>query len=189
MGMMQDAFAALKAINQAGNIIKSDKEVSNDLQSFLTEVSQQINAVSANPAANVSLKQAFNDVAGLLPAGREFARDGKLSIGTMIGLLKNKGKFEKSIDTLAKAVEAGDPVANGFVDTLASSKALIRIAARTDGKVFRVEDGQDGKGVVHILLSVPGIPSSFSLCQADYAEFKAFMKGGDNPQPPKGPSL
>ena len=188
MGMMQDAFAALKAINQAGNIIKSDREVSNDLQSFLTEVSKEINAAAANPAADSSLKQAFNNVAGLLPAGREFAREGKLSIGTMIGLLKNKGKYEKSIETLGKAVEAGDPVANGFVDTLASSKALIRVAARTDGKVFHVQDGPDGTGIVNVLLSVPGIPGSFSLCQKDYAEFKAFMDAGKNP-PPKGPGL
>jgi len=187
MGIVQTAITALKVLNQAGNLIKSDKEVSDALQTFVAEAGDELKAAAASDAADAGLKEAFNNVASLLPLAQQFAREGKLSISPMIGVFTNAGKYEKSINTLTEAFNANNPAVIGLVDSITSSKSLIKLAAKTNGSVFSVQDGPDGTGVVNVLFSVPGIPERFSLCQADYAELKAFLKAGEGPQPPKNP--
>ena len=189
MGIVQTAMAALKVVNQAGDLIKSDKELSNDLQTFLTEVGGQLKTAEAHPAANASLKEAFNNVAGLLPVGQQFAREGKLPVAPLIGIFTQRAKYEKSIDTLGKAFEANNPAVTGLVESIIASKSLKRLADKTNGTVFSVQDGPNGTGIVNIneKFCIPGIlPSRLFLCKRDHDELKAFLKADGGPTPPKG---
>ena len=183
------ATTALQALNKVGKIVKSDEEVREDLKAFLAEADDQLK-VAANNTGDASIREAFNNIAGLLPVANQFARDGSLSLPSILDIISNRGKYERGGDLLGKAYEAGNPTVTELVDSITRSKHLLKLAAKTNGVLFRAEDGPNGEGIVNILLPIEGIlPGKLSLCATDYAEFKVFMVEANKPQPPKGPSL
>lgn len=184
--------AARQSLNQVGRLIKSDKEISDSLQTFLAEAEGQVKAAANNPAADSKLREAFNNVAGLFPVANHFARAGELSIGDVTTLVANTLKYKKSIDVLTEAANAGNPVVLALVESMQTNKSLIKLAAKTHGTVFSVRDGVNGEGLVSVSLPIAGIlPETFTLCEKDYNDFKVMMKEANNnkPQPPKGPGL
>ncbi|MCE9508399.1 MAG: hypothetical protein K8R48_08855 [Alphaproteobacteria bacterium] len=163
-----------------------DKEVAGDLNIVLTEIEKALAASSKNPKTDKRLKEAFNDVAQLSSVGKAYLKDGKISIFTAAKLASNKGRFKDSSRILHDAFVAQQPDTVAFSQTLKTNDAFYnavkRLLLKTNGKLFRLEPGENGGGYAVDLMTEKCV--KIPLKKEDYEEIQKALASPKNPSSP-----
>lgn len=167
-----------------------DKSIVADLLIVTEEIEKEINAAVKNPATDKKLKNAFNDAAWITSTGKTYLKNGNLSILTVTKLATSKGSIKKSFQTLHESFKTQQPVTIAFSEAVkkntAFSAAIKRLVSRTNGKIFRLEDGENGQG--YAIELVTGKEIKVLIEKVDYAEIKKTLFDQKTPPtPPTGP--
>jgi hypothetical protein len=179
---------AQKALTQA-LAMAHEEGIARDIDIALTEVEKELSAAAKNPAADKKLRNAFNDAASLSSIGQDYLNDGKISMFTSMKLASQKGRFKDSFKTLHDAFNAQQPAALALTESLRKNdtfySAIKRLVANTHGRLFRLEDGENGCGYAVDLMT--GQSMRVLLKKEDYAEIKAIL-AAQKKTPPAPPS-
>lgn len=188
MGLIREANTARKLVKKAGAFVRSDDEVAADLRVLLDGIGSKLEAAKSHPSANASLREAFNDVAMLLPVGHRFVEKGKLSMPQLIGVARRRKKLERSATVLSEAFNAGNPAVMSVVAYAVTSKPLRRVAGKAEGSFYRFQGNPDGTGVLNMLPPLPsGVPGSLPLDKVQYTLLKMVLKQATIRIPPPKP--
>lgn len=166
-----------------------DKEIANDLDIVLTEIEKTLAASSKNPKADRRLRDAFNDVAHLSSVGKSYLKEGKISFLTAAKLAGNKGRFKDSSRILHDAFVAQQPDTVAFTQSLKTNEAFYnavkRLLLKTNGKLFRLEPGENGGGYAVDLMTEKCV--KIPLKKEDYEEIQKALASAQKPPSPPAP--
>jgi hypothetical protein len=177
------------ALSQVLPLLK-EKEITDDLNIVLTEIEKMLAASSKNPKTDKRLREAFNDVAQLSSVGKSYLKDGKISFLTAAKLAANKGRFKDSSRILRDAFNAQQPDTLAFTQALktndAFNNAVKRLVVNTNGRLFRLEAGENGGGYAVGL--VTGKSMKIPLKKEEYEEIQKALAASKKTPPPPSPA-
>lgn len=167
-----------------------DKAIVDDLLIVAEQLEKEIDAAAKNPAADKKLKNAFNDAAWVVSSGKNYLKDGSLSMLTITKLVASKGRIKDNFHMLHDSFRAKQSVSVAFSEAVKKnttfSAAIKRLVSKTNGKLFRLEEGENGEGYAVELLT--GNEMKVLIEKADYEEIKKhFIDQQTPPAPPAGP--
>ncbi len=137
MGPTKDITGMLPP--ELAKLLRDDDAV-RDMLTILAEAQPALDAARKNPATDKSLRDAFNEVSGLLPLVKSIVeKKGKVSLGDAMrlgSLAMNQAKYKALGETLTDAFKAGDPAIVGLAQSMVENKKLIDAAKRVAPKVL-----------------------------------------------------
>lgn len=181
---------AQKVLPQIEKLLEDDAVVS-DLIIVFEEMEKGLDVTSRLPAADKKLKNAFNDAATIASVGKNYLKDGKVSMMTMAKLASGKNRMKDNMAFLANSFKEKQPVTLAFANAMKGnttfSEAIKRLVVRTHGSMFCLEAGENGQGYAVELLT--GQSMRVPLEKEDYAELQKAIYGQPNPPtPPASPA-
>jgi len=180
-----------KILPQIEELLKNEVLVS-DLIIALEEIEKEIDIASKKPATDKKLRNAFNDAASVVSVGKNYLKNGSISMFSVAKLASGNGRIKDNVQLLVEAFNAKQPSTLCFTQSLKDnavfSGAFKRLVLKTNGNLFRLETGENGE--CHAIELLTGQSMRVHLEKADYEEIqKALETGKAPPAPPKGPEV